>query len=454
MAAPRESNRNRLTGPQRPGTTRTLAGGADGAVVRRSVLPGGLRVITESVPTVRSVAFGIWVGVGSRDETRSLAGSSHFLEHLLFKGTRRRDALDIAAVMDAVGGEMNAFTSKEYTCYYARVLDTDLPLAVDVVCDMVTSSVVASRDVDAERGVVLEEIAMHDDDPTDVVHDAFAETVFGDTPLGRPVLGTVDSITALSRAAVAGYYRRRYRPGSMVIAAAGNLDHARVVREVRAAFDMAGWAERAEDPQPIRSTTSGPVPRRRGVTVTSRPTEQANLVLGMVGISRHDERRFALGVLNNALGGGMSSRLFQEVREKRGLAYSVYSYASQFADSGLFGVYAGCQPTRVDEVLDICREQIDAVATAGISDEEIARGKGQLKGSLVLGLEDTGSRMSRIGKSELVYGELLTVDEVIGRIDAVTPDDVRAVAADVLRRPLALAVTGPFADHDFAAAVA
>lgn len=436
------------------GSTRTLASGPDGVVVRRTVLPGGLRVITEAMPTVRSVAFGVWVGVGSRDETPSLAGSSHFLEHLLFKGTRRRDALEIAAVMDAVGGEMNAFTAKEYTCYYARVLDTDLPLAVDVVCDMVTSSVVAGRDVDAERGVVLEEIAMHDDDPTDVVHDAFAGTVFGESPLGRPVLGSVQSISAITRPAVAGYYRRRYRPASMVVAAAGNLDHAKVVRAVRTAFATAGLLDRDETPQSVRSATGARLAVAVDLTVTRRPTEQANLVLGTVGISRRDERRFAFGVLNNALGGGMSSRLFQEVREKRGLAYSVYSYATQFAETGLFGVYAGCQPGRVDEVLAICREQLDAVGTDGVTDEEIARGKGQLKGSLVLGLEDTGSRMSRIGKSELVYGELLGVDEVIARIDAVTPEDVRAVAADVLRRPLALAVTGPFDDHDFSAAVA
>jgi len=264
----------------------------------------------------------------------------------------------------------------------------------------------------------------------------------------------VQSISAITRPAVAGYYRRRYRPASMVVAAAGNLDHAKVVRAVRMAFATAGLLDRDETPQSVRSATGARPAVAVDLTVTRRPTEQANLVLGTVGISRRDERRFAFGVLNNALGGGMSSRLFQEVREKRGLAYSVYSYATQFAETGLFGVYAGCQPGRVDEVLAICREQLDAVGTDGVTDEEIARGKGQLKGSLVLGLEDTGSRMSRIGKSELVYGELLGVDEVIARIDAVTPEDVRAVAADVLRRPLALAVTGPFDDHDFSAAVA
>ena len=253
------------------GSTRTLSSGPYGVVVRRTVLPGGLRVITEAMPTVRSVAFGVWVGVGSRDETPSLAGSSHFLEHLLFKGTRRRDALEIAAVMDAVGGEMNAFTAKEYTCYYARVLDTDLPLAVDVVCDMVTSSVVAGRDVDAERGVVLEEIAMHDDDPTDVVHDAFAGTVFGESPLGRPVLGSVQSISAITRPAVAGYYRRRYRPASMVVAAAGNLDHAKVVRAVRTAFATAGLLDRDETPQSVRSATGARPAVAVDLTVTRRP---------------------------------------------------------------------------------------------------------------------------------------------------------------------------------------
>ncbi|HWF41601.1 MAG TPA: pitrilysin family protein, partial [Acidothermaceae bacterium] len=221
---------------QKPGSTKTLIPGVDGAVVRRTVLPGGLRVITEAMPTVRSVSFGVWVGVGSRDETPALAGSSHYLEHVLFKGTKRRDALQISAALDAVGGEMNAFTSKEYTCFYARVLDNDLPLAVDVISDMMTSSVVRSSDVDSERGVILEEIAMHEDDPGDVVHDAFAEALLGDTPLGRPILGTVESINALQRSAIHGYYRRRYRPENMVIAAAGNLDHAKVVRLVAKAF--------------------------------------------------------------------------------------------------------------------------------------------------------------------------------------------------------------------------
>jgi predicted Zn-dependent peptidase len=438
-----------LPGFQKPGTTRTLSSGADtgGGLIRRTVLPGGLRVITEAIPAMRSVAFGIWVGVGSRDESPGLAGASHYLEHLLFKGTERRDALQIASSMDAVGGEMNAFTAKEYTCYYARVLDSDLPLAVDVVSDMVTSSLIAKSDVESERGVILEEIAMHDDDPGDAVHDTFSRAVFGDAPLGRPVIGTVESISAMTRGAIAKYYRRRYRSQTIVIAAAGNVDHGKVVKLVRAAFGAAGLLDeddaRPDPPRAAKKATAF----TPSVSVVTRPTEQANVILGTQGIARNDDRRFALGVLNSALGGGMSSRLFQEVREKRGLAYSVYSYNSQYADTGLVGVYAGCQPGRVTEVLAICREEIGKVAANGITEEELLRGKGQLRGSLVLGLEDTSSRMSRLGKSELVQGELLGVDEVLKAIDEVTLDDVRAVADDLLTGPMALAAVGPFDDR-------
>ena len=436
-------------------TTRTLdRGDGGGGLVRHTVLPGGLRIVTEAVPTVRSVTVGIWVGVGSRDESPSLAGASHYLEHLLFKGTKQRDALAISSAIDAVGGEMNAFTSKEYTCFYARVLDADLPLAVDVVCDLVTSSVIRGADVDSERGVILEEIAMHEDDPTDMVHDQFAQALFGDGPLGRPVLGTVDSIESIGRPAIAGYYKRRYRPQDMVVAVAGNVDHATVVRLVKQAFQSAGVLDHDAEPASPRGGAT-PATTAGGIRVINRTTEQANIVLGGLGVSRTDERRFPLGVLNAAIGGGMSSRLFQEVREKRGLAYSVYSYHAQYADTGLFGVYAGCVPRKVDDVLAICRDEIDKVAAQGITFEELERGKGQLRGSLVLGLEDTGSRMSRIGKAELVYGELLSVDEILARIDAVTLDDVAAVSADLLTAPPTLAVVGPFDEsRDFARSVA
>src|SRR5436190_2778478 len=399
-----------------------------GGTVRRTVLPGGLRVLTEAIPAMRSVSFGIWVGVGSRDESPELSGVSHFLEHLLFKGTERRTALDISAQIEAVGGETNAFTTKEYTCYYARVLDADLPLAVDVMADLMTGSVFAEPDVETERGVILEEIAMHDDEPGDEVHDLLAEALYGSHPLGRLVLGTAETISAMTRTQIHGFYRRRYTAAQFVVTAAGNLDHETVVRLVQ---DTPLASGPAAEPAPLRCPAR--VPMRAGqVVVRDKDTEQAHVVLGGPGISRPDERRFALGVLNNCLGGGMSSRLFQEIRERRGLAYSVYSYTSQYADTGLFAVYAGCAPGKVDEVLDLTRAELARVAAEGLDPDEVARGRGMSKGALVLGLEDTGSRMTRLGKGELVYGELPTVDELLARVEAVTPDDVRAIAAEVL----------------------
>jgi predicted Zn-dependent peptidase len=420
---------------------------SESPAVRRTVLPGGLRIVTEFLPAVRSVALGIWVGVGSRDEDVSHEGATHYLEHLLFKGTGRRSALDISAEMDAVGGEMNAFTAKEYTCYYARVLDADLPLAVDVLSDMVTSSLITPKDVDAERNVVLEEIAMNDDDPTDTVHEAFTVKLFGDTPIGRPILGTTDTINGITRDQIFEHYRSWYVPERIVVAAAGNLDHDAVVRLVTEAFGPA--LERSAEPAPPRLNAGQAgfgASAGAGTTLVSRGIEQANLVLGCEGLSRTDDRRFALGVLNAAFGGGMSSRLFQEVREKRGLAYSVYSFSSQHADTGQWGVYVGCLPAKADEVLAICAEEIDRVVAGGLTDAELDRGKGQVRGSIVLGLEDPSSRMSRLGKSELVYPRLEPVDDVLTAIDAVSHDDVRAVAAEILARPKALAVVGPFDD--------
>ncbi|MET8333097.1 M16 family metallopeptidase [Streptosporangium canum] len=429
--------------------TTTLHPGKDGAgVVQRTVLPGGLRVVTESMPTVRSVAVGMWVGIGSRDEAPEHMGSSHFLEHLLFKGTPTRDALEISAAIEGIGGEINAFTAKEYTCYYARVLDEDLRVAIDVLADVVTSSLITPEDVEAERGVILEEIAMHDDDPSDMVHEQFSAEMYGDTPIGRPILGTVESINAASRDRIAEYYGRYYLPTHTVVSVAGNVTHEQVVALVAAAYERAGAL--GGDASPIAPRVSGPgAEARPGVRVVHRPTEQANLVLGTTGLTRTDERRFALGVFNAALGGGMSSRLFQEIREKRGLAYSAYSYTSSYADTGQFGIYVGCLPSKIDEVLKICREEVLRVVADGITEEEIVRGKGQMRGGLVLGLEDTGSRMSRIGKGELVYDELLSVDDVLARIEAVTPEQISEVARDVLNRPMTLAVIGPYEDKDF-----
>jgi predicted Zn-dependent peptidase len=430
---------------QKPGTTRTLLSDQEGAaLVRRTVLPGGLRVVTEAMPGVRSASIGVWVGVGSRDESPTQSGASHFLEHLLFKGTPTRTALDISVELDEVGGEFNAFTAKEYTCFHARVLDEDLPLAVDVLGDMVTSSAIQPDDVEAEREVILDEIAMHDDDPDDVVSNVYAEKAWGSSPLGRPIAGTVESIRTLTRAQVLRYYRSRYTPENMVVAVAGNIDHASVVRQVRKAFSRSNF---------LVDTSARPLPVRRGErarrtstgdVVVSRPFEQVNLVLGVNGLVRTDDRRYALGVLNAALGGGTSSRLFQEVREHRGLAYSVYSYASHYADAGTFAVAVGCLPSKVTDVLAVVRGELGRLADEGISSDELRRGKGQLRGGLVLALEDSGSRMSRIAKAELLYDELPSIDEVLRRVEDVTLDDVNTLARNLFRQGQTLAVVGPF----------
>jgi len=430
---------------QKPGTTRTLLTAKDtGALVRRTVLPGGLRVVTEAMPGVRSASIGVWVGVGSRDESPTLSGASHFLEHLLFKGTATRSALDISVELDEVGGEFNAFTAKEYTCFHARVLDEDLPLAVDVLGDMITSSTISVEDVEAEREVILDEIAMHDDDPDDVVSNVYAEKAWGSSPLGRPIAGTAASIQALTRPQIRRYYRSRYVPANMVVAVAGNVDHGSVVRLVRKAFARTGFLDdRAARPAPVRG---GDRARRTstGDVVVTRPFEQVNLVLGVNGLVRTDPRRYALGVLNAALGGGTSSRLFQEVRERRGLAYSVYSYAAHYADAGTFGVAVGCLPSKVTDVLQVVRGELTRVAADGITAEELQRGQGQLRGGLVLSLEDSGSRMSRIAKAELLYDELPSIDDVLDRVAAVTLEDVNDLARRLFTQRQTLAVVGPF----------
>ncbi|MFG1623254.1 M16 family metallopeptidase [Kribbella sp. NPDC049227] len=432
--------------------TSTLLSPEAGGPVKRTVLPSGLRVLTQSVPGFRSVTFGVWVGVGSRDEPEQLAGATHFLEHLLFKGTERRDALEISSAIDAVGGEMNAFTGKEYTCYYARVLDSDLPLAVDVICDMITSATLTSEDVESERDVIDEEIAMHADETSDHIHDLFAEQLWGRSPLGRSITGTPESVAGLSRQQVVGWYRRRYKPANIVVSVAGNVDHTDVVRLVRKAFER-HWVTTEAEPAPVRRPIAKQVPMYGGVRVHHREAEQAHLVLGMPGLVRSDARRYVAGVLHGIVGGGMSSRLFQEVREKRGLAYSVFTFGSAYADSGMVGVYAGCLPKKASEVLDVVRSELQAIASGNITPDELLRGKGQMRGSVVMGLEDTGAKMTRIAKAELVYGELPTVDEILHRIDSVTLDDVSALAADLYAGTPALTVMGPFDEDSSAFAV-
>ena len=338
---------------------------------------------------------------------------------------------------------MNAFTSKEYTCFYARVIDTDLPMAIDVVSDIITSSIVSALDVDAERKVVIEEIAMRDDDPSDLVHDLYAETYYGDTQLGRPILGTVDSIKSMSRNAVFNYYKKRYLPQDLVVAVAGNIKHKTVVEMVERALSADGFLDVKGAPQ-IRGDETLRKVKQSSVGLITRKTEQAHMFYGMEGVARHDERRFAMGILASALGGGMSSHLFQEIREKRGLAYSVYAYAQQFAGSGQIGFYAGCNPTKAIEVIEIIREVLLDVAEHGMTHEEIDRANGAVRGSLVLSQEDSGSRMSRIGKNEIVYGHVMSFDDILKEISSVTHEDVRKVASEFLTKTPTIALVGPF----------
>jgi predicted Zn-dependent peptidase len=412
--------------------------------IGRTEFTSGLRVLTERMPGVRSVALGFWVLAGSRDEPPKISGSSHFLEHLLFKGTRERTARDIAEAFDAVGGDVNAFTAKEYTCFYARVRDRDLSMAVDHLCDMLQNSLIRGADVDAERQVILEEINMHEDTPDDAIHDVFNEVLWPDHPLGRPILGTVGSITDASPAQIRRFYRKHYVAGHLVVVGAGNVRHDDLVSLIRQHMETGGV--RSEGPAAWNLREIGVAPSPSGRTeIRRRKTEQAHIVLGTNGLSRTDPDRFALGIVNVALGAGMSSRLFQEVREKRGLAYSVYSYHTMYVDAGLFAAYAGTTPARGKEVLSILRDQLLDVADGGLTEEEFERAKGHMKGSLVLSLDDPSGRMSRLGKSEISHGEILSVNEMLKRIDAVSFDGAKAIAKRVLSQPMSLAVIGPFA---------
>jgi predicted Zn-dependent peptidase len=411
--------------------------------IERTEFSSGLRVVTERMPGVRSVSLGFWVLAGSRDERPRISGSSHFLEHLLFKGTTRRSAQDIAENFDAVGGDVNAFTAREYTCYYARVLDRDLEMAVDHLADMVQHSRIRANDLDAERQVILEEINMHEDSPEDVVHDLFTRTLWPEHPLGRPILGTVETILAADRSSVRRFYRRHYLPGHLVVAAAGNLRHDDLVRMLRARMDTGRpLGGRETSVWSLRVPGRAPTPSGRDL-IRRRKTEQAHICLGTNGLARNDPDRFAFLVVNTALGGGMSSRLFQEVREKRGLAYTVYSYHAQYTEAGLFSAYAGTTPSRARDVVALLRRELDLARDGGLTESEFERAKGHVKGAMVLSLEDPGGRMSRLGKSEIAHGEILSVDQALRRIDRVTLDDAHRVAERVLSQPMTLTVLGP-----------
>lgn len=419
---------------------------ADGTLVRRSVLPGGVRVLTEAMPGQRSATIGFWIAVGSRDEAEGQHGSTHFLEHLLFKGTSRRTALEIASAFDEVGGESNAATAKESTCYFARVLDTDLPMAIEVIADMITSAVLDPNEMEQERGVILEEIAMDNDDPSDVAHEKFVEAVLGNHPLGRPIGGTPEAIKSVPRDAVWTHFQRYYRPDELVITAAGSLDHDAVCAQVLTALEASGWVLAPEASPVPRRTTAGAsvISGTAGMFVHRRQVEQANIIMGCPSIVATDERRFVMSVLNSILGGGMSCRLFQEIREKRGLAYATYSFSAGYADAGYFGMYAGCNPAKTGQVIELLGAELDKLAAGGVTGEELGKAVGQLSGGIVMALEDSGSRMSRLGRSELVSGEFLDMDETLARIRAVTALQVVELAAQLAAAPRTITVVGPF----------
>jgi len=386
-------------------------------------LDSGLRVVTEAVPAVRSIALGFWVKTGSRNENPAQAGLSHFLEHLLFKGTERFSSLEIDETFDAMGAEVNAGTGKETTSVYSRFLDRHLDRAFDVLQDMVLRP--AYPDIDSERQVVIEEIAMYEDEPQDKVHDVLATAIFGDHPLGRPVIGRAEVIDSVPVPDIAAYHDSRYPPSNIVVAAAGSVEHDRIVALVEGALRSAAASGPAPAPEPA------PAELVPSVRFHAKDTEQYHLCLGGPGLARGDDRRFALRVLDTILGGSTSSRLFQEVREKRGLAYAVYSYASQFADSGHVGLYVGTRPDNVTEAMDVIGTELRRIAAEAVSEEELDRARENVKGRTTLSMESTLARMNRLGSSLLMGVPLLSLDEVLAAIDAVSMDDVKALAAEL-----------------------
>ena len=405
-----------------------------------TTLDNGLRVITQAMASARSTSIGVWVDAGSRDEVGAEHGASHFLEHLLFKGSERMSARHISEALDAVGAQHNAFTSKEYTCYWTRVRSADTPLAVDILSEMIQFPAFRPSEIDSERHVVLEEINMNDDDPSDVAHEQFVNAMWVDHPIKPAILGTRKSITAMTRDTIHDYWAHRYTPHSVVVSAAGRLDHDDFVALIEKHFGK--WQGDA----PSRELRT--LKYRSGVEVVRRDTEQAHLVLGMPGYVRDDERRYPHLVVDHVLGGGMSSRLFEEIREQRGLAYSVHSFRMPFVDTGASAIYVGTTPSQAPDVLKLIRAELAKIVESGITTAEMERAKGNVKGSLALSMEDVTSTMTRIGRSELIGIEHSSIDEVVARVEAVTPAEIAEVASDVYAGPFVLGAVGPFDASD------
>jgi predicted Zn-dependent peptidase len=411
-------------------------------MIATTTLQSGIRLVTESMPEVASLCVGVWVGTGSRDETPEQSGISHFLEHLLFKGTPDRTAREIAEQVDAVGGDMNAYTTKEYTTFYVRALAEHVELVLDILGDIICQPALRPEEVDAERQVILEEVLMHRDEPADVVQELFAGAMFPGHPLGREVLGEPGIIENVTVPAIRSFFDTHYLPANMVIAAAGDLDHDTLKTAIETRF-----VGRQGGASPARSAPSGAtVP----LVVESRDTEQAQLVVGVRGPDRHSPERYCLAVLNHILGGGLSSRLFQEIRETRGLAYSIGSDRGAYHDAGTFAVSVGTAPEHAHEVLGLINTELDHLVAKGITARELEVAKGHLRADMLLSLEDSGSRMARIGSAMLLFENVLTTEELLERVASVTANQVLTVAEQVFEAPRSLAVVGPFHESDFA----
>jgi predicted Zn-dependent peptidase len=408
--------------------------------MRATRLPNGIRILSEELPALGSVTVGIWVENGSRYERPEQAGISHFLEHLFFKGTARRTAAQIAQEIDAVGGVLNAFTGKEYTCYYAKVLSEHLPLALDLLGDVFTESLFADEEIDRERTVIVQEISQIEDTPDDWVHDLFTQGFWSDHPLARPIAGTAETVGRFRRSDFLSFLAARYRPDRIVVAAAGNLRHEALV-------DAVGQRLGALDGTAV--AVDGPLPvAKSGIAVYAKDLEQVHVCLGTPGIAQVDEDRYAAHLLSSALGGGMSSRLFQEIRERQGKAYTVYAFLPSYRDIGYAGVYVGTSAEWVRQVVDTVQREFGRLVRDGLDADELARVKTQMKGGMLLGLETSGSRMDRIAKNEIYYGRDVPIAEVAARIDAVTNDDVVRVAGRLFGSGVAhLAVLGDLGDH-------
>ncbi len=405
----------------------------DGAV-RRTVLRSGLQVVTEDIRSTSTYSLGVFVAVGSRHETPSLHGASHFLEHLLFKGTPSRTAEQISAAIEAVGGELNAYTAKEHTCFYARVLHSDAELALDVLTDMITHSEITSQDVDAERAVILDEISMHADDPAEIAAEAVAAQIFGKSGLGRPVIGSAAAVIALTQRQIVHHWRRHYQPGCLVVAAAGKVDHDRLVERLSALDAQPSLAAATR-------TAASTINRRGGLLMHRLPLEQCSAVLAFPSPGVFDARRFPLGLLSLIIGGGMASRLFVEVRERRGLSYGIDAGETAYSDAGLWSVEWQCAPGKLRQILDLVRATLADVAADGVTEEELARAKGQMRGQTALSYEGPGSRMGRLGVNAIL-GDERTLGELLRRFDQVTTDQVRAEAEVLFTHPPTLAIAG------------